>query len=66
MHAGQFRSLQQVLKHYSNAPVAPTGKSEVKPLNLSNLEMAQLEAFLKTLEAPINADAKWLEDPFSK
>jgi cytochrome c peroxidase len=66
MHAGQFKSLQQVLNHYSNAPVAPTGKSEIKPLNLSNLEMQQLEAFLKTLEAPINADAKWLEDPFSK
>jgi cytochrome c peroxidase len=65
MHAGQFKSLQEVLKHYSNAPTSPTGQSKVKPLNLSNLEMQQIEAFLKSLEAPINADAQWLLDPFS-
>jgi cytochrome c peroxidase len=66
MHAGQFRNLQQVLDHYSNAPGSPTGQSEVKALNLSSLEKQQLIAFLKSLEAPINADAKWLQDPFSK
>lgn len=66
MHAGQFKSLQQVLGHYSNAPTSPTGQLEIKPLNLSPVEMQQIEAFLKSLEAPINADATWLEDPFSK
>jgi cytochrome c peroxidase len=65
MHAGQFKTLKQVLEHYSHAPSAPTGKSELKPLNLSSLEQQQLEAFLKTLEAPVNADARWLADPFS-
>lgn len=66
MHAGQFKNLQQVLEHYNKAPTAPTGQSEIKPLNLSVLEMQQIQAFLKSLEAPINADATWLEDPFSK
>ncbi len=65
MHAGQFKSLQEVLKHYSNAPSSPTGDSEIKPLSLSSLEMQQIEAFLKSLEAPVNADVRWLEDPFS-
>jgi cytochrome c peroxidase len=65
MHAGQFKSLQEVLRHYSNAPSSPTGQSEIKPLNLSLVEMQQIEAFLKSLEAPVNADAQWLLDPFS-
>ncbi len=65
MHAGQFKSLQAVLEHYSNAPSSPTGQSEIKPLNLSSLEMQQIQAFLKSLEAPVNADAQWLADPFS-
>jgi cytochrome c peroxidase len=65
MHAGQLSNLQQVLRHYNSAPRAPTGQSEIKPLNLSNLEMQKIQAFLKSLEAPINADVKWLEDPFS-
>jgi cytochrome c peroxidase len=66
MHAGQFKSLQEVLEHYSNAPSSPTGQSEIKPLNLSSVEMQQIQAFLKSLEAPVNADAQWLEDPFLK
>jgi cytochrome c peroxidase len=65
MHAGQFRTLKQVLEHYNHAPAAPTGKSEIKALSLSILERQQIEAFLKSLEAPVNAEAKWLVDPFS-
>jgi cytochrome c peroxidase len=65
MHAGQFSTIAQVLKYYNNAPVAPAGKTEIKALRLTNLEMQQLETFLKSLEAPVNADAKWLTDPFS-
>ena len=60
MHAGQFTSIGKVLKYYNDAPAAPTGKTEIKALGLS-----QLEAFLKTLEAPVDANAKWLVDPFS-
>jgi cytochrome c peroxidase len=35
MHAGQYASLAEVIAHYSNAPAAPFGHSELKPLGLS-------------------------------
>lgn len=38
MHAGQFDSLESVLQHYNSAPDAPTGDSEVEPLQLSDLK----------------------------
>ena len=53
MHAGQIKSLADVLDHYNRAPAASAGHSEVKPLNLSKKELRQLEAFLKTLESPV-------------
>jgi cytochrome c peroxidase len=49
MHAGQFATLEEVLDHYSRAPAAPAGGSELHPLNLSERERQQLVAFLKTL-----------------
>jgi len=49
MHAGQFRSLNQVIDHYNRAPAAPRGTSELKPLHLTASERANLVAFLKTL-----------------
>lgn len=49
MHAGQFRSLDAVVRHYSEAPAAPTGHSQLKPLGLSSSERRSLVAFLKTL-----------------
>jgi cytochrome c peroxidase len=51
MNAGQVATLNDVLRHYSSAPEAPVGHSELNPLNLSVEEIAALEAFLKTLEA---------------
>ena len=63
--AGQFTSIGKVLKYYNDAPAAPTGKTAIKALGLSQLKMQQLETFLKTLEAPVDANAKWLVDPFS-
>lgn len=63
MHAGQFATLQEVLNHYNTAPQAPAGHSELKPLNLSEEEIAHIIAFLKTLNSPINADAQWLIKP---
>jgi cytochrome c peroxidase len=53
MHAGQIKTLAQVLDHYNRAPKAPAGHSEVEPLKLSARELRQLEAFLKTLESPV-------------
>jgi cytochrome c peroxidase len=63
MHAGQFATLGEVLHHYNTAPAAPAGHSELEPLNLSDEELAQIIAFLKTLDGTINADAKWLNNP---
>ena len=63
MHAGQFSTLEEVLNHYNTAPEAPAGHSELQPLNLTEKQIAQIIAFLKTLDGPIDADAKWLAAP---
>jgi cytochrome c peroxidase len=60
MHAGQFGSLREVLDHYNRAPAAPFGHSELKPLNLSEQELAQLEAFLRSLSGPLNTPPELL------
>jgi cytochrome c peroxidase len=53
MHTGQFATLREVLEHYSRAPEAPAGHSELEPRNFSDKELGQLEAFLRTLSAPV-------------
>jgi cytochrome c peroxidase len=57
MHAGQFATLREVLEHYNRAPEAPAGHSELQPLSLTDEELAQLEAFLRTLSGPTVAPA---------
>ena len=49
MHAGQIATLADVLAHYNRAPTAPAGHTELKPLRLNTKELAQLEAFLRSL-----------------
>ena len=51
MHAGQLGTLAAVLRHYNEAPAAPAGHSELKPLAMSESELAALEAFLGTLSS---------------
>jgi cytochrome c peroxidase len=63
MHAGQMPSLSAVLAHYNKAPVAPAGHSEIRPLNLTARELAQLEAFLGTLTGPLSGPAPFLAPP---
>ena len=63
MHAGQFATLEEVLNHYNTAPEAPSGHSELEPLNLSQKQIEQIIAFLKTLDGPVKADPKWLTAP---
>jgi cytochrome c peroxidase len=63
MHAGQFATLRQVLGHYNRAPAAPAGHSELKPLNLSDRELVQLEAFLRSLSGPLNTPPELLAPP---
>ena len=63
MHAGQFATLEEVLNHYNTAPQAPSGHSELEPLNLTEKQIGQIIAFLKTLDGPIDADPHWLTAP---
>ena len=63
MHAGQFATLEAVLAHYNHAPSAPVGHSELKPLGLSEQEIWQIIAFLKSLDGHIAADPQWLQAP---
>lgn len=53
MHAGQIGSLEDVIRHYRNAPKAAVGHSERKPLPLSEAEVSELVAFLGSLSGPI-------------
>jgi cytochrome c peroxidase len=53
MHAGQFATLAEALQHYNQGGYALLGHNELTPLNLSEQEVAQLEAFLRTLTGPV-------------
>ena len=66
MHAGQLTSLGDVLEHYSSAPSATLGQSELKPLHLSVTERRQIIAFLGTLTGPLTAPAGYLSAPPSR
>ena len=68
MHAGQFTSLSEVLDHYNQAPsqLGPTGHTDIVPLGLSQLELDQLAAFLKTLAAPLDVDSELLRNPLNR
>ena len=58
MHAGQFPTLADVLRHYNNAPGAPAGQSELHELDLSDSELRQIAAFLRTLDATVVGDSR--------
>lgn len=65
MHTGQFATLAEVLRHYNDAP--PTLISdELEPLNLDDVELKQLEAFLDSLEAPLATQGNWLRAPSNR
>jgi len=53
MHKGQLKDLAAVLEHYNRAPEAMIGHNEAKPLGLKPRDLAELEAFLRTLDAPV-------------
>ena len=63
MHAGQFATLRDVVANYNHAPQAPQGRSELKPLGLSEAEIGQIVAFLGALDGPVNAAPNWLRPP---
>jgi len=63
MHAGQYATLGEVLEHYNRAPSAPAGHSELRPLGLGRDELRRIEAFLRSLSAPLDAPARYLRAP---
>ena len=62
-HKGQLANLNDVLRHYDQAPLAMIGHNEAKELYLRDWELRALEAFLNSLNAPVAADEKWLQAP---
>lgn len=66
MHAGQFKTLREVVEHYKHAPKAPVGHSELQPLTLSETELLQLQAFLRSLSGPLAAPPELLAPPSVK
>ncbi|TNF99811.1 MAG: cytochrome-c peroxidase [Gammaproteobacteria bacterium] len=63
MHAGQFNNLGDILKHYNTAPGAPSGHSELTPLNLNATELQQIEAFLRSLSSSPDIAEELLKNP---
>lgn len=55
MHAGQIATISDVLRHYSQAPKAEIGQSELRRKDFSDAEIRQLTAFLATLEPVADA-----------
>jgi cytochrome c peroxidase len=73
MHTGRFISIETVLAHYNNIPIVP-GNNNLdnrlrengvgNKLNMTNAEMAQVVAFMKTLGGNnVYTDKKW-SNPF--
>ena len=65
MHAGQMQDLEAVMEHYNKPPQSPFGHNMLSKLDLAPEQLAQLVAFLHTLESGIAADEKWLRPPAS-
>ncbi len=63
MHAGQLNTLEEVIEHYNQAPLAMIGHNEIEPLKLSRKEKKQLTQFLHSLSGPLATDPKWLINP---
>ncbi|QMU61795.1 MAG: cytochrome-c peroxidase [Gammaproteobacteria bacterium] len=63
MHAGQLSTLEEVIEHYNQAPLAMIGHNEANPLELSKKERKRLTLFLHSLSAPLITDSKWLINP---
>jgi cytochrome c peroxidase len=54
MHAGQKRTLDEVIEHYRDAPPAAVGHSELNKITLSDQEVRDVVDFLNTLTGPIH------------
>ncbi len=63
MHAGQFKTLGEVLKHYNSVPIAPIGRTDLPSINMTPEEQVQLEAFLHSLNGPLAVSPELLQAP---
>jgi len=64
MHKGQIKTLKEAVQHYNDAPLAMIGHNEAEnKLYLLPFEVNQIEAFLRTLDAPVDVADHWLEPP---
>jgi cytochrome c peroxidase len=63
MHSGQFATLGEVLNHYNRAEAGPLGHSELTPLNVTEDQTAQIEAFLRSLSGPLATSPDLLAPP---
>lgn len=61
MHAGQLKTLHDVIEFYKNLPPAQRSP-ELEHFDFNDEEIHQLEAFLQTLSAPLMVDGK-LQEP---
>jgi cytochrome c peroxidase len=53
MHAGQFATLEQVVRHYVQAPKAVIGHNERDPFMLKDKDIADLTVFLHSLSGAV-------------
>lgn len=51
MHAGQFATLEEVLRHYHDAPASPSGHTELEMIPINVYQQEQIIAFLKALSS---------------
>lgn len=65
MHNGQLKTLKEVLTHYNSPPISAKTHTDIIQLNLSSIELMQLEAFLSTLSGDVSLDKAWLQNPFT-
>jgi cytochrome c peroxidase len=63
MHIGNLRSLNDVMWHYRTLPAARLGQTELESFTITGAEFDELKAFLRTLDGPVAAPAKYLRQP---
>ncbi len=65
MHGGQYATLRDVIKHYNDPPPAIFRRSELfLQVDLTEMQMQDLEAFLSSLDSDIRVDRRYLHNPW--
>jgi cytochrome c peroxidase len=63
MRIGNRQKIEDVLWHYRDIPDARIGTNELATFTITPAEFEQLEAFLRTLDGPLNAPLNYLRPP---